>query len=686
MDIRERHLDAWILLPLALIAGVIAADLLAGLEESLIATLVLAPLVGSLMLGPRHTALVGLVAVLAAIALGVPGEFFAEAAHLTRVLPVAVAAALSVWAAGLRHGREQALEREHAARLGAERAERSGAQTVAMLDTLLERAPVGFGFVDRDLRYLRVNDALAAMSGRSGDDLVGRTVGQVGPQRSELEGLLRRVVRTGEPALDLEISTGGDGPSTPERHWLVSCYPVSALDGETPGAGLVAVEVTDRKRAETRAAFLAEFTAVLSASLDYEVTLANVARLAVPELADWCVVDMVDTGGRLRRLAVAHEDPKREELVWELERRHPVEHDDRGAPALTVATCESQLLAELDEATLPDAARSEEHLGLLRELGVRSAMVVPLPAGGQALGAMSLLSGDSDRAFDEDDLAFCEELGRRAGGAIENARLYQERSHIARTLQRSLLPPHLPEIPGVEVAARYRAAGEASDVGGDFYDVFPTGPRAWAVVVGDVLGKGAGAAALIGLARHTLRAAALRDEDPVRILTTLNEALYAEGEEESFCTAVYGTVVPAGDSVHVQLTSAGHPLPLILRRDGSVESAGEPGTLLGAVPEVVLHPARVTLGAGDSLVVFTDGVLEARSETGLFGERRLESLLESLPGASAQELAERVHHDTLEFQSGRPRDDLAVLVLRRPADEPPAPVPKAGREPLGADV
>jgi serine phosphatase RsbU (regulator of sigma subunit) len=348
-----------------------------------------------------------------------------------------------------------------------------------------------------------------------------------------------------------------------------------------------------------------------------------------------------------------------------------VERD--AAAAAAVRTGEAQLYKRIDERLLRSTAKDEEHLRILRELGFASVMAVPLVARGEPVGAVTFATAESGRTFDGDDLRLVRELAARAGRAVENARLYRERSHIARTLQASLLPPRLPDVPGVELAARYRAAGEANDVGGDFYDVFPTGEHTWGVVVGDVLGKGAGAAAMIGLARHTLRAAAIRELDSVRVLSTLNEALYRESAQESFCTAVYLAIDVSDDLVEMEVTCAGHPLPLVLRENGGIETVGRPGTLLGAVPRLSLVPSRIELDTGDALVAFTDGIVEARSELGVFGEAGLKRLLATLLRVNARDIADRVARHAIDFQAGAPRDDLAVLVVRRRVDEAPPP-------------
>src|SRR5205814_4021444 len=190
--------------------------------------------------------------------------------------------------------------------------------------------------------------------------------------------------------------------------------------------------------------------------------------------------------------------------------------------------------------------------------------------------ARTMVSGQPTRRYGTHDLEVAEDLARRAGLAADNARLYSERSRVARTLQESLLPPVLPEIPGVELAARYLAAGEGNEVGGDFYDAFDVGYGTWAVVVGDVCGKGADAAAIAGLARHTVRAAALKERRPSRMLSILNDAIFGDADvgDARFCTVCAALVRPNRSGARMTLALGGHPPPWIVRADGRVVQAG----------------------------------------------------------------------------------------------------------------
>ncbi len=239
---------------------------------------------------------------------------------------------------------------------------------------------------------------------------------------------------------------------------------------------------------------------------------------------------------------------------------------------------------------------------------------------------------------------------------------------LARTLQQSLLPPTLPEIPGLELAARYHPGGEGQEVGGDFYDVFRTGKDTWGVVVGDVCGRGADAASVTALVRYTSRAAAMQTSSPSEALRMLNHALLREAGDlhDRLVTVVQAVLQTRPGGVEVTLACGGHPLPLVRRASGAVEVAGRPGTLLGVLPAVEIHDSTVALHPGDALVLVTDGVLEARAGTDQFGEERLVDLLAGSRDGSAGDLCARVAESALGFTGSDAADDIAVLVIARP--------------------
>ena len=291
------------------------------------------------------------------------------------------------------------------------------------------------------------------------------------------------------------------------------------------------------------------------------------------------------------------------------------------------------LVEEVGDARLREAAQDADHLRLLRALNPISAIAVPMLLRGRALGVITLVNADSGRRFDAHDLPLAEDLAARAATAVDNARLYRTRSAIAQTLQASLLPPHLPEIEGVESAARYRAAGEGAEVGGDFYDLFSVADGHWIAVIGDVCGKGAAAAAVTALARYTIRTAAVRRRSPAAILRWVSDAMVRHDPQDGrFCTIACVHLETDRTPVRITVACGGHPLPLILRADGSVAEAGGSGTLLGLVedPDVQDHEAQ--LQPGDTLVLYTDGLTEAHAPQHVWSADDLASALRGAAG------------------------------------------------------
>jgi serine phosphatase RsbU (regulator of sigma subunit) len=318
---------------------------------------------------------------------------------------------------------------------------------------------------------------------------------------------------------------------------------------------------------------------------------------------------------------------------------------------------------------LAASAHDEQHLRFLQALGVRSSLSVPMKSSERVLGVIALGFSESGRRFAADDLVVATALGARAGLHIDNARLYTERSGIAEALQQSLLPAALPTVPGLEVAAHYRAAGDQNEVGGDFYDVFASEDGVWTAVIGDVSGKGAEAAAVTALTRHTLYAAAMGDTSPVRNLAFLDEAMRRRTHGRgSFSTVLYARVCPGRDSTAITLASGGHPPALVVRADGSVERVEIHGTLVGVLDRARFEERELRLGPGELLLLYTDGAIELRRSDLAFGERELERVLAEQAGMPAEQVVESVARRIDELQDGSPRDDLALLALRMAPD------------------
>jgi serine phosphatase RsbU (regulator of sigma subunit) len=418
------------------------------------------------------------------------------------------------------------------------------------------------------------------------------------------------------------------------------------------------------RESESRLEFLSEASRVLSSSLDLGLVLQRVAQLAVPRVADWCAVELLQEDESVERVAVAHVDRTKAELAKEIREKYPVKVGGAYPVARVIQTGEPEVYPELPDELISEVASTVEHARLLRSLGHKSWMILPLRVRGRILGALSLAASESDRRFDKEDLSLAHELADRAAVAIDNARLFSERTRTARTLQQSLLPPRLPKIPGFGLAARYHAAGITNEVGGDFYDVFRTGAKNWSVVIGDVCGKGPEAAAMTALARYTLRAAAMERRKPYRILRMLNDAILMEHANYQFCSSIFMSLRLGGEAPVATMSSGGHPLPLVLHNDGRVEPLGEFGTLLGLYPDIELKDYRLVLEPGDAILLYTDGLVEARGDGEIFGEERLTLTLSSCVGRSAEEIAARLEKEVLGFQRGEPRDDIAYLVVK----------------------
>jgi PAS domain S-box-containing protein len=471
----------------------------------------------------------------------------------------------------------------------------------------------------------------------------------------------RRALAQGEPSeVVVRFRERGSGE---ERWSAVKATPIRDSEGTVTMAINVIEDITRHKRAERAQRFLSESTAVLSTSLDPEEVMSRVARLAVPTIADWLFIDVALDGAGVERVAVAHTDPERLRRAKDLYRDSPPSRNAPHGVMNVLRTAQPELHADLQEELELAPAEGPPYFQLARTFGMRSAIVVPMTSRGRTLGALTLATDPEGRCFDEQDLELAQELARRCATAIDNARLFSERAYIARTLQQSLLPAELPDIPGVEAAARFRPTGEGNEVGGDFYDLFETGAHGWTVVMGDVCGKGPDAAAVTALARYTLRAAAMRQGPPSRSLRVLNEALLRQRDDRRFCTVAYAYLEPSDGGARVGCAIGGHPLPLLLRSDGTVEAVGAPGSLVGVLPDPNFEDHSVWLDPGDALVLYTDGVIEGHvGET--LEEDRLAQLLTAYAGAGADAIAAGVEDAALAASEGAPRDDIAVLVLR----------------------
>ena len=418
---------------------------------------------------------------------------------------------------------------------------------------------------------------------------------------------------------------------------------------------ITAQEVAAKQSAKL--AFLADASTELSRSLDYQVTLSNVARLAVPTFADWCGIDVV-VDGRLHRLAVEHVDPAKVQLAKDLADRYPPDPNAPNGAWNVMRTGKSELIAEITDEMLVAGAQDEEHLRIALDLHLRSALTVPLVARGRVLGVITWVSAESERIYSEDDLALAEDLAKRAAIAIDNAELHSETLAAAMQLQRAVLPDEMPHVPGWEIAHYYSPSGR-TEVGGDFYDTVSLGDGRLALFVGDVMGRGVDAAAAMAQMRAAVRAYTAIDPTPANVLSKL-DLMFAQYPTDQLVTLVYLLVDPARDEVVV--SNAGHPPPVLLRADRSVEQLPlADGCPLGVVPQERQQTA-FPFRSGDTVVAFTDGLIERRDEDISAGQDRV---CRSLPMLASSDLSAALDKLVEVLRDPSRDDDVAAVAARR---------------------
>ncbi len=429
-------------------------------------------------------------------------------------------------------------------------------------------------------------------------------------------------------------------------------------------ASMVVHSALNRLREQRRRLeILIAATARLDRSLDPAETLRTIAHMAVPDLAELCVIDLLDDSGSVGSTVAAAVDAAiaagvermREDFPLDMRSGHPV--------AQVLAGNAPRVIRELSEdGALAQAAQSDEHERFMRDAGYTRAAVFPMIARGRTRGAISFLQLQGDARLDSGLLAVLEDLAGRAAMAFDNARLYAERAQVARTLRRSLMPAVLPVIPGLELASYFRPSGAGSEVGGDFYDVFAGRESCW-LVVGDVCGKGAEAAALTGFLRHTTAAYAREGRSPGDVLSQVNRAMLDQDFDGRFATAILARIRSRGSRVEVSVALAGHPAALVIRAEAHRASElGGCGALLGVFPDAAIEEASTILEPGDSLALYTDGLTEARAPTRVVSVGELIERLEQTPPASAKDAIDALL--ALIDPDDSVRDDIAVLSAR----------------------
>jgi PAS domain S-box-containing protein len=542
---------------------------------------------------------------------------------------------------------------------------------LGLAEALIDQAPVGLLVLDTDLRMVEVNPAMAALNGYPRAELLGEPVQSLLTGDSAVEPILREVLATGRPRLNVELRAAPPSDPDAEHTWLGSYYPLRGPDRELVGIGCLILDITERTRAEhlaraasARLAILAQASEVLGASLDVAATLQGLVDLTVPAFADLAVLDLVDESGSLRRHSTvtgktdaSRRPPGRGQAV-----PYPVGHPARRV----LADHRSLLVPSLSEIE-PDLSPDLDVAAGIRLLGLHSLVAVPLLGHEEVLGVATFARGTGQRPFDADDLALAEEIAVRAAVAVEHAARFTREREIALTLQRSLLPARLPEIEGLDVAWRYLPGTAGTEVGGDWFDLIPLPAGRVGIVVGDVMGRGVRAAAIMGQLRAAVRAYATLDLPPNEVMARMDDLVQGlePPEQGQLVTCIYAIYDPG--LRRCCLSNAGHLPPMVATGDGSparvVTEASAAPLGVGGVP---FTAAEIELAPGETLVLYTDGLIEHRGRDLDAGMIELRGLLHPIEGdllAGCDELLDALRPD------GDYDDDVALALLRVPADD-----------------
>ena len=511
------------------------------------------------------------------------------------------------------------------------------------------------------------NPAAEGLYGYGEEEAVGRHISLLIPDdhRNEEQRILDRV-RRGERLETYETERIRKDGARIDVSLTVSPieHPVLGI----VGASVVARDITAERRRRRAQEFLLAATGALDTSLDPIETARTIVEAAVPELAELCVIDFVRKDGRIGDSVVAGADAEAAARLEEIRRSSPLDPAGEHPVAHVLRAGRPMVWPDLTAPQVVDqVAQNDDHRRLMAEAGYKSAAVVRLAARGRTLGALSFLHAHSHLRYDTDDLELLSELGERAALALDNARLYRERDRIADNLQRGLRPPGPAEVAGLDISVVFEAAGEGIEVGGDLYDVLPTEDGCW-VLIGDVAGKGSSAAGISVALRHSVRGLTREIDHPDEVLARVNELLREGTTLNDFATALLIRMKRQGEGWKASLAAAGHPAAIHVKSEGHVQLGG--GSMLGALVEAKVACHHLSVGQGETLVLYTDGWLEA----GPVGAHRepgaLAEIARKLGDSELPELTERLRRDAVARGGGALRDDMVILAIRPTAGQP----------------
>ncbi|MFI6445978.1 SpoIIE family protein phosphatase [Kitasatospora sp. NPDC050543] len=565
---------------------------------------------------------------------------------------------------------------------------------LAILDGIFTQSPIGMAVYDTDLRFVRLNDALARINGLPVADHLGRRVSEIlpGVNSAEIEQVMRQVIITGRPVVDARSHGRTPGDPRRERAWSASYYRLEDSTGRVLGVSSSIIDVTERFQAEARAAraqerltTIADATARIGTTLDLKRTAEELVEAVIPRFADFATVDLLDPvfqgeepsqlgpdqGLKLRAVAVGEAYESGMDLavdaVGEIS-----EYDSSRTYSQCLRSGRPLLRSHVNADVLRSLVSSEERVTPGMAAGIHSYLMVPLLARGMVLGGSEFIRMRNPEPFTASDVALAEELVARAALAIDNARLYRRERETALTLQRSLLPQEIHRTLGLEIAYRYLPSSVTSEVGGDWFDVVPLSCGRVALVVGDVMGHGIRAAATMGQLRTVARTLATLDLPPEQVLTRLDETASGIGDGQ-FATCICAVYDPVDRMVTV--AGAGHLPPVWVAPDGTTKRVPlPPGVPLG-VGGVAFESIEFTLPEGGTVALYTDGLIERRDQDLDQGIDLLSRTL-SGPGRTLEESCDAVlsalvtdgTDDDIAMIMARvlpiPTDRLAVLPLR----------------------
>lgn len=439
------------------------------------------------------------------------------------------------------------------------------------------------------------------------------------------------------------------------RWFLGRALPVRDSSGTILRWVGTSTDVQGQKRAEEALKFLSQAGKVLSESLDPDVLMTNLARLMIPELADYCQI-VVQEEDRVRPLAIAHVDPEKMHLLAEIHARYPLTPDQPGVAHL-LCTGEPAILPEITPDLRKLFSVDAMHGALLEKVNAHSTLLIPLNARGNTFGMMSLVYSDSNRRYAPSDLPLAQELGRQAAIALDHARMFQREHIIAETLQRAMLPERLPRLPNAAFSCAYIPGAHELSIGGDWYDAFVMHDGRIGVSIGDVVGHGLVAAVVMGEIRQAIRSAALGHDDPSRVLDHASLLLELH-QREVIATAGFGIFDPKACSL--TYSSAGHPAPLVCLPNGEISELAIGGLPLGMRDQPPPQASSVNLSPGTLVVFYTDGLLEFNRDLAQ-GERLLKAAvaaeIRNLSISPATAIYERV------VRNPTHTDDVAILTI-----------------------